>query len=396
MAVTFDLLNHRKLWLLMRDNIEDYIKTRYIPTFYDAEVTVDDLKATLFLDGSLGIDYKQGVQPPLFYCFACQYAWDYLRGETTEADKRERCVYCPLTGWEADKCYIKISVGKQEEGLFHQLCIAVEDKEIETAKELCERIANLEVKDGVLTYPLAPKQYTEETVPSHSRIIIDRPGAFYKLPIAVFVLDKNPDSRTYNRYINSEGLLQIGYQDDRVAIANEWDEDFDCIIIDPDTKKYNTPIFLTAVAGDDFNVDRTGNFDILPVTVLVKDNCSNSLTKDFYVDHAPYFTVAHSDNKYRIFNDTEENMSYVITSAPLTVKITDQLIGAGSSFPLAKSNAMTNKPPIVLVKDPTEGGRSENKFINSTGLVTVSLSEQVILIHNDTDISLTCRIIELS
>ena len=396
MAVTFDLLNHRKLWLLMRDNIEDYIKTRYIPTFYDAEVTVDDLKATLFLDGSLGIDYKQGVQPPLFYCFACQYAWDYLRGETTEADKRERCVYCPLTGWEADKCYIKISVGKQEEGLFHQLCIAVEDKEIETAKELCERIANLEVRDGVLTYPLAPKQYTEETVPAHSRIIIDRPGAFYKLPIAVFVLDKDPDSRTYNRYINSEGLLQIGYQDDRVAIANEWDEDFDCIIIDPDTKKYNTPIFLTAVAGDDFNVDRTGNFDILPVTVLVKDNCSNSLTKDFYVDHAPYFTVAHSDNKYRIFNDTEENMSYVITSAPLTVKITDQLIGAGSSFPLAKSNAMINKPPIVLVKDPTEGGRSENKFINSTGLVTVSLSEQVILIHNDTDISLTCRIIELS
>ena len=396
MAVTFDLLNHRKLWLLMRDNIEDYIKTRYIPTFYDAEVTVDDLKATLFLDGSLGIDYKQGVQPPLFYCFACQYAWDYLRGETTEADKRERCVYCPLTGWEADKCYIKISVGKQEEGLFHQLCIAVEDKEIETAKELCERIANLEVRDGVLTYPLAPKQYTEETVPAHSRIIIDRPGAFYKLPIAVFVLDKDPDSRTYNRYINSEGLLQIGYQDDRVAIANEWDEDFDCIIIDPDTKKYNTPIFLTAVAGDDFNVDRTGNFDILPVTILVKDNCSNSLTKDFYVDHAPYFTVAHSDNKYRIFNDTEENMSYVITSAPLTVKITDQLIGAGSSFPLAKSNAMINKPPIVLVKDPTEGGRSENKFINSTGLVTVSLSEQVILIHNDTDISLTCRIIELS
>ena len=200
MAVTFDLLNHRKLWLLMRDNIEDYIKTRYIPTFYDAEVTVDDLKATLFLDGSLGIDYKQGVQPPLFYCFACQYAWDYLRGETTEADKRERCVYCPLTGWEADKCYIKISVGKQEEGLFHQLCIAVEDKEIETAKELCERIANLEVRDGVLTYPLAPKQYTEETVPAHSRIIIDRPGAFYKLPIAVFVLDKDPDSRTYNRY----------------------------------------------------------------------------------------------------------------------------------------------------------------------------------------------------
>ena len=396
MAVTFDLLNHRKLWLLMRDNIEDYIKTRYIPTFYDAEVTVDDLKATLFLDGSLGIDYKQGVQPPLFYCFACQYAWDYLRGETTEADKRERCVYCPLTGWEADKCYIKISVGKQEEGLFHQLCIAVEDKEIETAKELCERIANLEVRDGVLTYPLAPKQYTEETVPAHSRIIIDRPGAFYKLPIAVFVLDKDPDSRTYNRYINSEGLLQIGYQDDRVAIANEWDEDFDCIIIDPDTKKYNTPIFLTAVAGDDFNVDRTGNFDILPVTILVKDNCSNSLTKDFYVDHAPYFTVAHSDNKYRIFNDTEENMSYVITTAPLTVKITDQLIGAGSSFPLAKSNAMINKPPIVLVKDPTEGGRSENKFINSTGLVTVSLSEQVILIHNDTDISLTCRIIELS
>ena len=396
MAVTFDLLNHRKLWLLMRDNIEDYIKTRYIPTFYDAEVTVDDLKATLFLDGSLGIDYKQGVQPPLFYCFACQYAWDYLRGETTEADKRERCVYCPLTGWEADKCYIKISVGKQEEGLFHQLCIAVEDKEIETAKELCERIANLEVRDGVLTYPLAPKQYTEENVPAHSRIIIDRPGAFYKLPIAVFVLDKDPDSRTYNRYINSEGLLQIGYQDDRVAIANEWDEDFDCIIIDPDTKKYNTPIFLTAVAGDDFNVDRTGNFDILPVTILVKDNCSNSLTKDFYVDHAPYFTVAHSDNKYRIFNDTEENMSYVITSAPLTVKITDQLIGAGSSFPLAKSNAMINKPPIVLVKDPTEGGRSENKFINSTGLVTVSLSEQVILIHNDTDISLTCRIIELS
>ena len=129
---------------------------------------------------------------------------------------------------------------------------------------------------------------------------------------------------------------------------------------------------------------------------MVKDNCSNSLTKDFYVDHAPYFTVAHSDNKYRIFNDTEENMSYVITSAPLTVKITDQLIGAGSSFPLAKSNAMINKPPIVLVKDPTEGGRSENKFINSTGLVTVSLSEQVILIHNDTDISLTCRIIELS
>ena len=395
MAVTFDLLNHRNLWLLMRDNIEDYIKTRYIPTFYDAEVTVDDLKASLFLDGSLGVDYKEGVHPPLFYCFACQYAWDFLRGEVAEADKKERCVYCPLTGWEADRCYVRTQLGTKQQGLFHQLCVAVENKEIETAKDLCERIANLEVKEGVPVYPLASKKYTEETVLAGSRIVISRPDAFYKLPVCVYILDKNPDSRTYNRYINSDGILQIGYQEDRVVIANEWDEDIECIVIDPDVKKYNTPIFLSAGEGTDFTVERVNNFDILPVTALVKDNCSNSLTKDFYVDHTPYFTVAYSDNNYKIFNDSGEDMSYVITSAPLVVNIKDQVIGANSSVPIAREKSLTKRPPVVLVKDPTEHGRTEGRYISHPGLISISLSEQVVFIHNDADISLNCRIIDL-
>lgn len=396
MAVTFDYLNHRNLWLLMRDNIEDYIKTRYIPTFYDAEVTVDDLKANLFLDGSLGIDYKEGIHPPLFYCFACQYAWDFLRGEVAEADKKERCVYCPLIGWEADRCYVKISLGTKQQGLFHQLCVAVENKEIETAKELCERIANLEVREGVPIYPMESKKYTEETVPSGSRLIISRPDAFYKLPLCVYVLDKDSDSRTYNRYINSDGILQVGYQEDRVAIANESDKDIECIVIDPDTKKYNTPVFLSASKETDFTVERVNNFDILPVNTLVKDNCSSSLTKDFYVDHTPYFTVAHSDNAYKIFNDSGEDMSYVITSAPLIVNIKDQVIGANSSVPIAREKSLTKRPPVVLIKDPTEHGRTEGRYISHPGLISISLSEQIVFIHNDSDISLNCRIIDLT
>lgn len=395
MAITFDLINHRKLWLLMRDNIADYIRSRYIPTFYDAEVTVDDLKATLFLDGSLGIDYKQGVHPPLFYCFACQYAWDVLRGEVIEAAKKERCVHCPLTGWEAERCYIKTCFGEQEEGLFHQLCIAVENKEIETAKILCERIANLDVKEGVLVYPAQTKPYTEETIPRNSRIIIRRSDAFYKLPICVYVLDTNPDSKTYNRYINSEGILQVGYQTDKVAIANEWDEDINCIIIDPDTKKYNTPVFLTLNADDDFTVERINNFSLMPVTILVKDNCERSLTKDYYVDHASYFTVAHSNDVYKIYNDTGESMSYVIMSAPLTVDITEQLIGADSGVPISTPNALTKRPPITLAQDTTENGRTQNRYIYNPGLITTSLSEQVVMINNDADISLNCKLITL-
>lgn len=393
MAVTFDYAAHRKLWLLMRDNIEDYITTRYIPTFYDAEVTIDDLKATMFIDGNLGIEYKNMTHPPLFYCFACQYAWDELRGVVTEADKKERCPYCPLVGWEADKCYMKTKFGEKQEGLFHQLCVAVENKEIETAKDLCERIANLDIREGVITWPLQPTTISVETIPQKGSIIIQRYDAFYKLPINVYVLDEDLNSRTYNRYINSDGILQIGYKEDKVIIANENDEPVTCVIIDPDTRKYNTPIFRTLNPGRDFTVDRTNNFSLLPTTVLVKDACRESMTYDWYIDCAPFCTVIRDNNTYCIRNDIDETVSYVITSSPIKSLIKDQLIGANASFTTGAANSLINKPPIVLIKDLEEGSTTYGKYIDGTGLVTVSLSEQIVMIHNDMDISADCRMI---
>ena len=393
MAIIFDIVSHRKLWLLMRDNIENYVKTRYIPTFYDAEVTVDDLKAQIFAEGSMGTQYRENVQPPLFYCFACQYGWDILRGVDSEAEKKDRCAYCPLTGWEADKCFVKTQLGTQQEGLFHQLCVAVEEKEIETAKELCERIANLDIRDGVLVDPeQKPDKVTMKTIPGNSVIVIRRDNAFYKLPVGVYVFDHDPASRTYTRCINHEGILQVGYQENRITIANEWDEEVQCVIVDPNTNRQNTPIFQTLTAKNSFTVERTSNFSILPVTILVKDNCVNSKTFNCYVDHAPYFTVSQDDNTYTIYNDTDEVMDYVIMSAPVETTTEELLTGANSSMTFARTNALVKTAPVVLIKDLIPASRTYGKYINSTGLLTVSLSENVVMIHNDADISLNCKI----
>lgn len=394
MAIIFDAVNHRKLWLLMRDNIEDYIKQKYIPTFYDAEVTVDDLKSKIMLDGMLGIDYREGLRPPLFYCFACQYGWDTLRGVDSGADKKDRCAYCPLVGWEADKCFVKTQLGTLQEGLFHQLCVAVEEKEIETAKELCERIANLDIRDGVLTSALEePDKVVMKTIPGNSLIVIRRENNFYKLPVGVYVFDHDPASRTYLRCINHEGILQVGYQEDRITIANEWDEEVQCVVIDVDRKKYNSPLFQTLAAGRSFTVDRTNNFGVLPVTILVEDNCVDSRTYRHYVEHSPYFTMAQDDNTYTIYNETDETMNYVIMSAPVEANVTEQLVGANSSYSLSRQNSLTKTAPMVLVKDLTPASKTYGKYIDSIGLETVSLSEQVIMIHNDSNVSLNCKII---
>lgn len=394
MAIIFDIVNHRKLWLLMRDNIEDYIKLKYIPTFYDAEVTVDDLKAKIVLDGMLGVDYTGNIPPPLFYCFACQYGWETLCSIDNEADKKDRCVYCPLTGWEADKCFVKTQLGTLQEGLFHQLCVAVEEKEIETAKQLCERIANLDIKDGVLTHPEEESaKVTMKTIPGNSLIVIRRADNFYKMPVGVYVFDHDPNSRTYSRCINHEGILQVGYQEDRITIANEWDEEVRCVVIDADRKKYNSPLFQTLAAGRSFTVDRTNNFGVMPVTILVEDNCVDSRTYRHYVEHSPYFTMAQDDSTYTIYNETDENMNYVIMSAPVEASVSEQLIGANSSYSVTRPDSLTKTAPIVLVRDITTASKTYGKYVDSIGLETVSLSEQVIMIHNDTDISLSCKII---
>lgn len=398
MAVIFDYTNHKKLWLLMRDNIEAYITAKYVPTFYDAEVAVDDLKAALFANGDMEIDYEDDSELPLFYCYACQYAWDTLCTMAVEPDKKDRCPYCPLTGWEADKCFVQTQLGTKQEGLFHQLCVAVQDKQIETAKELCERIANLEVREDVLTDEPSVAETLTQVLKPGDIFVIERPDAFYKLPLCVYVLDNTEGSRTQGRYINSEGILEVCYQENSVTIINNWQEDIEFIVIDPDKKKYNTPIFRDIIPGGQFTIDRINNFTVLPVTVMVKHSGlpregNKESEPDVYIDHTPFLTVSYEDNTYTIFNDNEETMSYVIMSAAVPAEIVDKHIGANSITTVARSNLLKQRTPIVLVKDLTPNSITEGQYISGTGLITISLSENVIILYNDTSNSLECRVI---
>lgn len=393
-ATKFDRENHRKLWLLMKNNIEAWISSRYIPTFYDAETTVDDLKALLFENSDMGDDYKDGKRPPLFYCYACQYGWDVLRGLNEFAEKKGRCNYCPLTGWQAETCFLRVQVGGAiQEGLFHQLCVAVENKNIELAKQLCETIAGLELREGVDVGTAAAGgggfigDIDVFPVMKNTSTTIEREDAMFKLPICVFVFDKDKQ-----QYINSEGLLQVGYREQSVTIDNEWHQDMNYIIIDTIQTRQNSPALRAIAPGRSTRVDRHNHLTVLPITILAEDAYNTSKTYGQYVTHEPYLTVAHDDEGYTLYNDTNEVIAYYVMSSPIPSKMITQLVGPNSSKVIPQVNALKKRPPIVLVQDLDDTSRTYGKFISSVGYITVGLSENTITLYNDTDISLNCKL----
>ena len=142
---SFNHTKHKAMWNKISEKISDYIKDKVINTDYDAIITVDDLKYEVLKEL-----YPTDTLP-LAYCYACEYGWQKVAAQNETADKKYRCLYCPLEGWEADNCYSLLQIITPSLGLFHQLCQSVRYKNGSKATELAAKIANLSVKQGINT-----------------------------------------------------------------------------------------------------------------------------------------------------------------------------------------------------------------------------------------------------
>lgn len=392
MAILFNQEKHQKLWLLMRDNITNYMSGRAVPTFFDAETTVDDLKALQFKNENMGKEYKDGTKrAPLFYCYACQYAWDVLRGENELAEKRDRCVYCPLEGWQASACFIgpknKTNATAAEKGLFYELCQAVEDQDIDKAYTLCEEIANLPVRQGVETGDDEggtqggggePTQAEVITLSAGETYVMNRDNADKRMPITVLV-------KTARGFTRSDDIIRVAYNNSSVTILNESDEPVQIIITDSDSQVYDSAETATLVGGGKIERTRANNLRTIPVTVLVQDNFSEkTVTK--YIDAAPYFTVSHTEDGYTIKNELDEPISYMILQNNKAANYQSDMIPSGASKTYSRTGGLLKNPPVVLVKDLTTGSENYNTWLPATGLldVVMNINGDTMTIYNDT------------
>lgn len=140
--MNFDITSHRTLWMSVANAIELGMRNKTFPTLRDAEVTIQQIKKDQFDLDSQGLELKTGKKPPLFYCHACQYAWDMSRA-AGNATKNNRCEYCPLV-WSEDnskRCY-------DTGALFSDLLLAVQSGESDRAKTIAEEIAAIDVIPG--------------------------------------------------------------------------------------------------------------------------------------------------------------------------------------------------------------------------------------------------------
>ena len=146
MATTsFDHTKHKAMWAKIAEQLPDYVANKVMNTDYDAIIAIDDLKYKVLQE------LYPNATLPLAYCFACEYGWSKVKVQNETADKKYRCLYCPLEGWEADNCYSSLKVITPSLGLFQQLCQAVRYKNGTKAAELATKIKNLSVKEGVPT-----------------------------------------------------------------------------------------------------------------------------------------------------------------------------------------------------------------------------------------------------
>lgn len=412
MAVVFNLKKHQKLWLLMRDNIVSYMSGRNIPTFYDAETTVDDLKALQFKNENMGTQFKEGRRAPLFYCYACQYAWDVLRAKDKTAERRERCVYCPLEGWNADKCFSSDQFGVDGEGLFHELCQAVEDGDTDRAYVLCEEIAHLNVRQGVEvgddedgdifgdnddnskssqnsgngsnsgsgnggsdTRGIDAEVIT--LTPGGSKTI-NRENTKSRMPVTVLV-------KTNRGYTRSDDIIRVAYNNNSVIIVNETDENVQFVVIDSDEQIYSSAEEGVIPAGAKLTRERPDNLRTIPVTVLAQDNFS-SKTALRYIDAAPYLTVAHGENGYTIKNELDEPVSFMILQNSKAATRSTETILSGASLTLSRPGGLKKNLPVVLVKDLTNNSENYNTWLSANGLldVVINVNGETMTIYNDT------------
>ena len=402
MSILFNYEQHKKLWILMRDNIRDYMSGRAIPSFADAEMTVDDLKALQFKNENMGKEYKDGTRrAPLFYCYACQYAWDTVRGENELAIKSERCTYCPLDGWNADKCFTGNLSGTSDKGLFYQLVKAVEDGDATLAESLCEQIANLALRSGVETGndeggssggSDTPSEVTLQTLNAGGVFEINREGALSKMPLTVLVKDGS-------RYYANPLALSVNYKNGIVSIVNKTDETLQFIIIDTDSAVYTQAEESTLPANTSTSFNRVNNLYKVPVTILVKNTFTGNGEAGAYSDATPYFTIANDENSVTIYNDTDEDLAYIVLDNTKTANRSSMTLPAGTSKTVGsktamRSDALVKYLPTVLVKDLTSGSRTYGKFLNSTGIIDVVVTSNTVVYENYSLKSQNCIVLD--
>ena len=142
----FNYSLHVEMWERIADCIIERLSQAEITSEYDAIVFIDDLKEDILID-------MEVEEYPFAFCYACDYAYNIIKVQNTNVDHRYRCVYCPLDGWGADKCYqasySSNYISTTGQGLFNKLCKAILEKDGNEAENICIQISELEVKENI-------------------------------------------------------------------------------------------------------------------------------------------------------------------------------------------------------------------------------------------------------
>lgn len=362
------------MWLLMRDQIEKYMRSKSISTYHNAEIAVDELKGSILKSSAMGtLDCL-----PLFFCYACQYGWNMIQDEDPDAMKKDRCIYCPLDNWEADKCYSNVQVVAREQGLYYQLCQAVLTKDYAEQKNLCEIIANLPVKAGVTTGTDNTGVSTKisaivRTLKAGESYTYVRTTAFRKIPIDVLI-------RTSEGYENNIDTLSVAYETGKVIITNKGTKAVEFLVVDPDNDTlYATAVALSVNANGTLDRTRDDNLKLLPPYVLVKES------EGRYAFNSKDISLSLESNSYRVFNNTSKKLTLLCFEQSALITTELSVLRPKTKRIIGRNNAFVRKIPIILYKDEDDSSKTFNTWIPLPREVQIVVSNDAVTIYNNTN-----------
>ena len=127
----FNFEGHKKLWMLLAENIHVAARENYTGNgYYNAYGALERLKKEILLN-----HFPTEERNPKNYCFACDAAWLYQEMNWLENDELH-CEYCPLQWPEGRGC-------EERNSLYCQLVCYLDNNEITRAAAICIEIANV-------------------------------------------------------------------------------------------------------------------------------------------------------------------------------------------------------------------------------------------------------------
>lgn len=115
----------------------------------------------------------------------------------------------------------------------------------------------------------------------------------------------------------------------------------------------------------------------------------------YYINGTSYYKI----NKDAVMvsqstNTSDESTGTTVISPQISLQTAEvEIAGGGFSEKITRQNNLKKLAPTILILDSNTSSDTEDKWINSEGMITVANEEDGFKIYNHASISLTCKII---